>query len=296
MYNFFKKLYFLIPFKFHFFKCLKFFYTPSLNIAAYLKFKGIFKLSLNHKKSVLIVNDNTTLPSLFFWRGLDGYEAKSIKLWIHLSQYEGNVFDLGANIGLFGLFSKEINRNNNIYLFEPLIRNVARIKKNFSINELSADIENFALSNFEGETVFFDSDSNENTIGSLSREFVEKHNYKHNLIPIKTKVITIDRYVEYKQINCIDLIKIDVEGVDFEVIEGSINSLKKFKPVILIEITDDLSAEKINKLFELNNIPYHFYEIDEKKGLIKVDSLKRSHSRNFLFITDKDLYKIENFC
>lgn len=44
------------------------------------------------------------------------------------------------------------------------------------------------------------------------------------------KVIKLDEY--YKNINNIDFIKIDVEGYEAYVIEGSFELIKKFKPYI----------------------------------------------------------------
>ena len=93
----------------------------------------------------------------------------------------------------------------------------------------------------------------------------------------EVKVITLDSYIAgLPNINNISLIKIDVEGFEKSVIDGSLNVIKQYKPLLLLEIYDghlikfNSSAKKmIEFVLQLG------YEIKEIEGFV---------STNYLFI------------
>ena len=72
------------------------------------------------------------------------------------------------------------------------------------------------------------------------------------------KSYTVDQLI-YKMnlINNVEFIKIDAEGAEFEILLGSQNTLKNFKPIIYLEVTRKES--EIRNLLQNNNyLIYHF--------------------------------------
>lgn len=286
IYKLFRRIYLFIPGKIFLYRIIRRFFEPSKRIAGYLKFKGSFKVYLTKDVSFKILNDDSTVPSLIFWNGFEGYEKCSVETWVKLSEKSSGILDLGANFGLFGLISQVLKPESNVILFEPLERNASRIRRNFQLNKLEANVVTMAVGNKEGSITFFDMDSEENTIGSIDKSFVEKHEHSTTIIPIEVPMTTIDNYVRDKRLTNVDLIKIDVEGADFQTIEGAISTLNSFKPNILIEITDDVSGQKIDDFLNNLNFRYLYYELNDIKGLKVQDKLARKNgSRNFLLST-----------
>ena len=79
------------------------------------------------------------------------------------------------------------------------------------------------------------------------------------------KTITLDRFTKDHQINSIDILKIDVEGSELKVLEGSKEILEKTE-ILLVEICDT----KKNFLSKYNDVlfflkKYNFKIIKEKK-------------------------------
>ena len=66
--------------------------------------------------------------------------------------------------------------------------------------------------------------------------------------------ISLDSFVEKENIKNIDLIKIDVDGNEKYVIESSLKSLEKFKPIIFLEIAPYLYTENNYTFDDLNNL------------------------------------------
>ena len=154
--------------------------------------------------------------------------------------------DVGANIGFYSYYCSKIFKN--VHAFEP-IKVISKDLNNFTIKNKCVFLHNYALSNSEEEksiSIPFIKKKNVLNYGyaSLSNEFENKQELK-----IYTK--TLDSFNFYE----VDFIKIDVEGHENQVIEGGINTIKKFMPLILIEIekrhTGVKASETINKLISL---------------------------------------------
>jgi FkbM family methyltransferase len=277
----------MLPFKLQLFYFMRAVYTPSIEQAGYLKFSGAFKLQLGNR-NLKLFNSNRTIPSILFWRGIGGYERQSITIWSRLSQQARVIFDVGANFGLFGLIGQLTNRVAQVYYFEPLARNAQLIQRNLTLNRFDSIVERYAVSNLDGEATFYDMEMEDNTIGSLHESFVRSHRHSKRLIPIKVPTTRLDTYIEGHGIDKIDLVKIDVEGSDYEVMEGFQSSLSKFQPTILIEITNEITGAKINELLRKLGVNYLYFEIDEKYGLLSRNEISRVNvNRNYLICKEE---------
>jgi FkbM family methyltransferase len=283
IYHILKKAYFLLPFKRNLFSFLRKVYKPSLRLSGYLKFRGFFHITVDSKQ-LAIYNNNSTLASFIFWKGIEGYERCSLNTWIELSKKVDVIFDIGANFGLYGLLSKSVNPHSTVYFFEPLRRNCDLIEKNIYSNHFEkTEVECMALSDSNGIMDFFDMESEENTIGSLDKEFVKSHTHAKTLVKIQVHTKTLDFFIGEKNIEKIDLLKIDVEGAELLVLRGFKENIKKYTPDIIIEIGKIETVKEIQNLLETLNLRYNYYEIDEQNGLKKTDSLFSAKGKNFLF-------------
>lgn len=171
------------------------------------------------------------------------------------------VFDIGANTGVFSeIFAKFAD--NKLYLFEPVPEIYAYCASKFVKNR-NVKVENLALSNKNAKDTLWVDNVN------FGWNTLEKDKITSGMRTIKVQSITFDEYVRKHSIKKIDLIKIDVEGAEYKVIEGMKKTLKslKNKPLIFCEIGWGKNHPHWNKekeIFEwlFNNgyqrIDYHF--------------------------------------
>jgi FkbM family methyltransferase len=279
-----KKLYYALPFKREAFYLVRKFYRPSTSVAGYLKFQGSFKIYIG-SNALKIHNDNLTVPTLLFWKGIQGYEPATLKVWISLSRDANVVFDVGANFGLFGLLSKAVNSTSKVTCFEPLTRNSNLISKNSALNTFDLEVVQAAVSNKQGSFTFYDMNDHDNTIGSFDKDFVLSHRHHKELIPTEVKTITIDAYADDTKLSSLDLLKIDVEGHEISVIDGARKTIAKFAPAIILEVSGE-QGQQIEELLLSIHAGYQFYAIHEEKGLTRVNSLSDQQGRNFLIIDE----------
>jgi len=86
----------------------------------------------------------------------------------------------------------------------------------------------------------------------------EKINSEDKIIKIPVK--TLDSFVQENDIKKIDILRMDVEGFEYNIIVGANNVLEKYKPKIFVEIHKMyLGKEKTCKIF--NDLKNKGYEI-----------------------------------
>ena len=94
---------------------------------------------------------------------------------------------------------------------------------------------------------------------------------------LETEVSIIVNEVSFNTIDNLGVtpffIKIDVEGAELEVLKGSLNVIKKYNPVILVEIQNHKSYLEIKELLA----PYGYINIDPKKK--STDSINKAAMR-----------------
>jgi FkbM family methyltransferase len=131
------------------------------------------------------------------------------------------VFDIGANIGKYGEMienqSLKLNIDVSLHLFEPTQRCFSAISKKFS-NEYNVILNNFGVSNSdESARIYYDKEGS--GLASLYQRNLDSYNLELNQSE-EIKLRRIDKYIEEKNINHIDFIKIDIEGHELKAFEG----------------------------------------------------------------------------
>lgn len=202
------------------------------------------------------------------------------------------VFDIGANAGEYTFKFEQCVGSKNVYSFEPipkLYKNLKRIFRKVNI-ELLAFSNKSTLSQFKIPVI---NDVVYDTRGKLDIEITEPGETNYELIEVQCK--TIDEYVIQKSIPKIKLIKIDVEGHEFNVLKGATKTLRKLKPIILIEIEQRHHDMPIDVIFNfINELGYEikFYSVSDFKyyGIEDFNVLKYQNYENI-----KTMNYINNF-
>jgi len=196
---------------------------------------------------------------------------------------DGDVFfDIGANIGCYSLIAaKQTGSKGEVHSFEPVTKVFEKLQSNVLLNGFrNIKLNQNAVFEKSGVLELFVS-SNENA--GMSSMF---HHDTESGQTEKAIAITIDEYVERMKITKIDFIKIDIEGAELFALKGMRNTLRRFSPIILMELSDDIlnstfikEHEILNLLMELN---YEKWGIDENGNLF-LDTERLQNYSNYAF-------------
>ena len=159
---------------------------------------------------------------------------------------EINVFDVGSNLGSYIKFVSNQNKDKiiNFYSFEPN-KNLIVDQKKIKLSTLhKLNINNVGVSNENTVKPFFK--RNVSSQSSFLEEPQSKalNNLEETLL---VETVRIDDFCLENDIDYIDILKIDTEGLELEVLTSAFNMIKNKKiGIIKIEIFD-----KMNSIFNL---------------------------------------------
>ena len=181
--------------------------------------------------------------------GLDIRKAKRDLKSVWLESFEiKTVIDVGANIGQFAVDASELYPDAVIYSFEPLPGPYNQLlinTKSFS----KFNPYNIALSDHKGTTKMYSNDfSQSSSILEMAESHKKAFPHSTNATPVKVKVQTLDAIFNGVQLDTDILLKIDVQGLEKQVLDGGKETIKKVK-VIIIE-TSYISLYKDQPLFD----------------------------------------------
>lgn len=176
------------------------------------------------------------------------------------------VLDIGANIGLYTLAAAK--RADKVYCFEPDPLNFANLKKNIEANGFENVVAlNKAVSDKNGTARF--SCHSEYPLDRGNLHLIPHHeqaNQKYTSID----TIALDTFFSDKP-KKIDIVKMDIEGSEFEALKGMRNLISanknmklflEFNPPVLVRHSTDLESF-IDHLFSICSYVYHI-DIDTR--------------------------------
>ena len=161
------------------------------------------------------------------------------------------IYDIGANVGFYSLLAAEMTgEKGHVYAFEPLPRNIKYLSQHVKINRYeNITIFEAAVSDHEGEA-YFDLGAS-TAMGHLSQGG-----------ELKVKVICLDEMLARGEVLPPDFMKIDVEGAEFEVIQGAQNILEAYHPILFLDTHNRTAHQKTIKGLEA--LGYRFTILDGK--------------------------------
>jgi FkbM family methyltransferase len=256
-------------------------------------FKPSKQLRFSLKNGIIWLNEediaiNANADNYIEWCIISGgtYEDEIGKL-IKISLKPGYIaLDIGANIGLHSLrMSRSVGESGKVYAFEPLLYLQEKFVKNMHLNHAeNITLLPFALSDIASETNF-KINKNAWNQGTFNLSDVNTGN------DIQKVIIKIaDDIDEIKDLPRLDMVKIDVEGFEFNVIKGLTRTLQKHKPRIIFEYDSNYwlkAGKNINDCFSfLQSLNYKFYQVTQV-GCEYIDNSNTIESGNIFCINEK---------
>lgn len=204
------------------------------------------------------------------------------KLLCSLVERGDTVIDCGANVGLRTIpLSKKVTNSGRVFAFEPERINFLNLCANVAINSCySVYPFQMAVGKDHGETLIPHVDPwNCDNIGLFDLKKCANEKRPGMVVPI----IPIDAF----RLNP-KLIKIDVEGMESEVLQGARNTIKEHLPYLYCECFTQSDAEKLADC--IIDLPYdgYFFESylfseNNWRG-VAVNEFETTSSPNILFV------------
>ena len=222
-----------------------------ISIACFVKINKVYKLEKKNyrinnqiKTKLSIKNDIVRNGNLLFYvpnypqemhqrfavESKDVFtELPSLKKMDELIPENAAILDIGANIGNHTMYwlTASPKRAKYVYAFEVIDETYEILKKNIALNGLQNRTTLFHFGLGANNTTASISAMNLNNMGATSIQ--EDKNGKFQ----------IRKLDDVKLNHKIDFVKIDVEGLEIDVIKGAKRFLTKDRPIIWVELWDE---------------------------------------------------------
>ena len=193
-------------------------------------------------------------------------------------------WDIGANIGLYSIYTAINFPKSRVIAFEPSTLNLNILSRNINLNNLEKQINIFQIGLTNINNKFFM--MNETTLeegGALS-SFGKNYNFEGKRIDVINRYSIFGTTIDYLVLNKIlvipDYIKIDVDGTEDIILNGGIETLRKKKiKSILIEVNENFLSQKVNVERILKKSGFNL-----EKKYVAQDSANTKFSKSFNYI------------
>jgi FkbM family methyltransferase len=153
------------------------------------------------------------------------------------------VFDIGANSGLFSLLA--INKGaKKVYAFEPNQESLVNLK--YLVKDLNVEVIDKAVYTKDEDLTFY-IDPNNTTIGSISADHIK--NNGSSVEKITVPAISLKTFIEQNNIDKISLLKMDIEGAEYDIIENLEDEVFEKIDNFLIEFHNNTN-EEVEKIIQ----------------------------------------------
>lgn len=211
--------------------------------------KPKFNKLINAKNGLCLFNQN----DIYIGNSILNYgEYSSLesKLFEQFVQKGDTVIEVGSNIGIHTQhLAYQVGLSGEVFAFEPQRVIFQTLCANIALNSITNVFAyNYAVGNENKEIVIPKLDySKQNNFGGVSLKDVKQGEV--------VKQISLDSLEN--RINKLKLIKADVEGMEEEVLKGSLKLIKKYNPILYLENDRVENSSKILK--QLFSLGYEIY-------------------------------------
>ena len=202
------------------------------------------------------------------------------------------LMDCGSNYGFYSFYVASLSFGNQVLAFEASPKTFSAFKANLELNNSkNIDCKNLAINEISGKFIsFYESFNDWESSATHS-------NFKNNKMVV-VETTTIDK--ELSNINLSNfsiIIKLDIEGNEFNAIQGGFETILKYEPLIIIELSKyNLNNKTCNfdyfRKF-LNDTKYKIYDdkliqVNIETLIRKINNLDPSHQTIGNYILFKD--------
>jgi FkbM family methyltransferase len=164
--------------------------------------------------------------SLYFY---GSWEADTTAFLLRTVVPGDTVIEVGSNIGAHTLVMAKASRPGTVYAFEPSTFARERLTANLRLNP--------TLTNIEVIPKLVTNEKQEVPLRDITWSF----KYDGSCSPPETvtaPVTHIDEFCSARGIGALKLLKVDVDGYDFKVLQGATRTIERLRPIVLMELCD----------------------------------------------------------
>lgn len=237
-----------------------------------IKSKIVQRRSLNWSLDL-----NEVIDFLIYISG--SFDKQGVKKLSNKIIPEDIVIDIGANVGSMSLnIAKLLNEKGAIISIEPSDYAYKRLENNFRINSFKC--KHILIQGFM-TNILNEKPNHVYASWNMNSDQIKHKDHMGILTSTKeAKSYTLDSIVNELNLARVDWVKMDVDGYEELVLDGSHNVLQSFKPHFFMELSEypllEQNSSVENVLSILIKYDYHFYSLNNVYLGQDIEAIKKT--------------------
>ena len=217
---------------------------------------------------------------IYYW-GV--YEPVESWIFTNLVKPGHIVIDAGANVGQYSMLASTLVKPHGaVHAFEPAQINRLKMAMNLVRNRVgNVSLNDLALWDLPEELLMsLDlADQKQRNFGAFAASKKSSTDEPLTVLSNSVAAIRLDDYVQEQGLTAVNVIKMDIEGSETRALNGSRATLKKYRPLILMELNQQAARSQGGELVDLwrllvDDLKYDLYPIEPSlKPPLKLNSL-----------------------
>lgn len=195
---------------------------------------------------------------------------------LHLDLAGQTIYDIGGFQGIFTLFfARACGNTGKVFTFEPNPKSYENILEIIKLNNFgNIEVRKIALGSHATTGTLAVQHSDMGT-ASLQEDIKETILRKKGTATIQVEVDSLDHQIASHSLPGPSFVKIDVEGLEMDVLLGMTDTLTRFKPKLFIEIH---GVDILRKIDNVNTVVK--FLLDRSYSILHVESGEMIHYSN----------------
>ena len=173
---------------------------------------------LNRSGMCMPCDVSELLQRQFYYFGTYFLEDEILSCWETAAKRADVIFDVGANMGIYSLTALAANSGATVHAFEPTPEIAARLRNTAAMNNLRRLIVNeLAVADWNGQAALQRCRGGDGSNGGMN--YITSNDLEKTSEAVA--VVSLDSYCTDRGIDRIDLIKLDIQGMEYSALVGA---------------------------------------------------------------------------
>ena len=226
-------------------------------LTRHLIYRGTFTVQCPGGSRFRMKSWGHELENNVYWHGVWGYEPECVVPWIRFAARARTVLDIGANTGFYSLMAACLPSRPRVHAFEPVARISELLRANCRLNpDLNITVHECAIGATDGSTDLFDPGGDNCYSASTSPVFLDQKTDRYSV-----RAARIDSVVQERRLTGVDLVKLDVEGCEEMALDGMIDTIRQFRPTIMLELLSPPRRALVERVGRLLLDDYQLFQM-----------------------------------
>jgi FkbM family methyltransferase len=209
---------------------------------------GLDTFVLPDDPSVRLAATDSLMVRRLYWYGATGYEGAELRWWRHFAARAHHIVEMGANVGFYTVYAGRAAPSARVVVVEAHPDSAAAVRRNLALNQITnVEVVEAAVVGVKAtdtlELLLPDAEVQKGKYAAPTGAYLSRGEI---IDRPASRSVTVSVIAASDLMSGADLLKLDIEGVEADVLSAAEHQISEARPVIFLEVLH--SATRLRSL------------------------------------------------